>query len=169
MRMTVERSLSIDAPVSRVWEVVGALDEYHSHANTLTETVVVSGEGEGAIRHCVDNSGNGWNEMCTIWDPGRQFGFEVDVSTYPLRYRMLFRAFRGTWRVDPADGGAMVTVRFDADVRQAPGASFLARVFAERVEPELESILESYRTAAEGMGSDTEDRGEEVGEYRQSE
>lgn len=150
MKMTVERSLAIGAPVSRVWEVVAALDEYHSHANTLTETVVVSGEGEGAIRHCVDNSGNSWNETCNIWDPGRRFGFEVDVSTYPLRYRMLFRAFRGTWRVDPADGGAEVTVRFDAEVRRVPRASSLARVFAKSVEPELESILESYRTAAEG-------------------
>lgn len=64
---------------------------------------------------------------------------------------MLFRAFRGTWRVDPADGRATVTVRFDAEVRRAPGASSLARVFAERAEPELESILESYRTAAEGI------------------
>lgn len=24
--------------------------------------LVVSGEGEGAIRHCVDNSGNSWDE-----------------------------------------------------------------------------------------------------------
>jgi len=61
------------------------------------------------------------------------------------------RAFRGIWRVDPIDGGAVVTVRFVASVRRIPGASVLATRLRKRAESELESILESYRVDAEGV------------------
>lgn len=167
--VAIERNLFVAAPVSRVWEVVSAFDEYHKHTATLARTVIVSGEGRGAVRHCVDSSGKDWYETCTSWEREREFGFEVDVSTYPLTYRALFRAFRGTWRVDPIDGGAVVTVRFDAEVRRIPGASTFAARLSERAESELESILESYRVAAEGVdGSDGEDCGKEVGEYGQT-
>lgn len=147
--VAMERSLFVGAPVSRVWEVVSAVDEYHRHTATLARTAVVSGEGKGAVRHCVDSSGRDWYEICTSWEREREFGFEVDVSTYPFTYRALFRAFRGTWRVDPIDGGAVVTVRFDAEVRRIPGASALVAKLRERAESELESILESYRVAVE--------------------
>lgn len=168
--VAVERSLFVAAPISRVWEVVSAADEYHRHTATLARTAIVSGEGEGAVRHCVDVSGREWYETCTTWKQGREFSFEVEVSTYPSTYRALFRAFRGTWRVDPIDGSAVVTVRFDAQVRRIPGASVLAAKLRKRAESELESILESYRVAAEDInGSDGEDCCEEVGEYCQTE
>lgn len=166
----VERSLFVAAPASRVWEVVSAVDDYHRHTATLARTAVVSGEGKGAVRHCVDSSGREWFETCTTWEQGREFGFEVDVSTYPLTYRALFRAFRGTWRVEPVDGGAVVTLRFDAGVRRIPGAFMLAAKLSERAESEIESILESYRVAVNGVeSSDGGDCCKEVGEYCQTE
>lgn len=134
--VAIERSLFVAAPVSRVWEVVSAADEYHRHTATLARTAIVSGQGKGAVRHCVDVSGREWYETCTTWEPGRELGFEVDVSTYPPTYQMLFRAFRGTWRVEPVDGGAVVTVRFDAEVRRIPGASMIAAKLSERAESE---------------------------------
>lgn len=168
--LTLERSRFVRAPASRVWEVVAAADEYHRHTAALARTAIVSGEGRGAVRHCVDVSGREWYETCTTWKQGREFSFEVDVSTYPLIYRTPFRAFRGTWRVDPIDGGAVVTVRFDARVRRIPGASALAAKLSERAESELESILESYRDTAESInGSYREDCCKEVGEQSQAE
>lgn len=157
--VVIERSLFVGAPVSRVWEVVSAVDDYHRHTAMLARTVIVSGEGKGAVRHCVDVAGREWYETCTTWEQGREFGFEVDVSTYPLSYRMLFRAFRGTWRVEPVDGGAVVTVRFDAGVRRIPGASILAAKLSERAESGLESILESYRVAVDSAECSDGDEG----------
>lgn len=157
--VAIERSLFVAAPVSRVWEVVSAVDEYHRHTATLARTVVVSGAGKGAVRHCVDSSGKGWYETCTHWQWEREFGFEVDVTTYPLAYRALFRSFRGEWRVDPIDGGAVVTVRFDADLRRFPGASTLAANLTRRAQSELESILQSYRMAVKGVASSNGEEG----------
>lgn len=150
--MTLERSRVIDAPVSRVWEVISDLDDYHAHTGTLASTKVVSGEGHGAIRWCVDSSGNEWEEACTVWEPGQQYEIEVDVSTYPTRHRTLFKSFRGTWTVEPVEGGTLTSIRFDAGLRRIPGLSTLASRLAERGGSDIEEILESYRRAAEQPG-----------------
>ncbi|HUG07680.1 MAG TPA: hypothetical protein VMP13_02080 [Acidimicrobiia bacterium] len=65
----------------------------------MTETTVISAEGQGAVHRCVDASGSHREETCTIWDPQRRYVMDVDVSTYPARYRTLFRSFTGTWSV----------------------------------------------------------------------
>lgn len=149
MTLAVEGSRTTDAPLTVVWEIISDLDTYHEHTDTLSETTVISGEGQGATRRCVDASGAGWEETCTIWESEKRYVIDVDVSTYPTRYRMLFRTFKGTWNVEPADGGTRVTVRFEAELRRFPGLAKLADRLAERSRSDVEAILDSYaRTAA---------------------
>jgi len=147
--MTLERSRIIDAPLSLVWEIISDLDAYHQHTDTLTETTVISGEGQGATRRCVDASGNDWEETCTIWETEERYAIDVDVSTYPAKYRSLFRAFKGTWSVEPVGGQTLVTIRFEAELRRIPGLAMLVNKLAERSRSDVEAILDSYtRTAA---------------------
>jgi ribosome-associated toxin RatA of RatAB toxin-antitoxin module len=144
MTVTVEASRVIDAPVALVWEIVSDLDSYHRHTDTLTETAVISGDSQGAVRRCVDASGNRWLETCTTWAEERRYVMDVDVSTYPAKYRMLFRTFKGTWSVEPVDDRTRVTIRFEADLRKIPGVARVAGKLAERSRSEIEAILESY-------------------------
>ncbi len=148
MTLTVEGGRVIDAPLSLVWEIVSNLDTYHQHTNTLTETTVISGEGQGATRRCVDASGNSWEETCTIWEPEQRYAVDVDVPTYPAKYRMLFRTFKGTWNVEPAGGQTRVTIRFEAELRRIPGAPMLVDMLAKRSRSDLEAILDSYAQTA---------------------
>lgn len=144
MTLTVETSRVFDAPLPLVWGIASDVGGYHRHTDTLIETTVVSGEGRGAVRRCVDASGNHWEETCTTWIPKRRYVMDVDVSTYPAKYRMLFRSFRGTWSVEPVDGGTRVTIRFEADLRRVPGMAKVAERLAKRSASEIDAILDSY-------------------------
>ena len=147
--MALERSRIIDAPLSRVWEVISDLDGYYEHTDTLSNTTVISGQGRGARRRCVDASSNDWEETCTIWEPEQRYVIDVDVSTYPTRHRSLFRSFQGTWGVEPVDGKTRVTIRFDAQLRRIPGLARLVAKLAKRSGADVESILDSYARTAE--------------------
>lgn len=142
--LTLERSRIIDAPVADVWAIVSDLDGYHRHAATLADTTVLSGTGMGARRQCIDTDGNIWKETCTLWVPEQRYTVDVDVTTYPAKYRVLFRRFTGTWSVAPEGGGTLVTIRFEAELRRFPGLPTLARLLARRSESDIDAILDSY-------------------------
>ncbi|MFP3914175.1 MAG: SRPBCC family protein [Actinomycetota bacterium] len=146
--LVVAAERTIDAPVSVLWEIVADLDGYHRHVEALAETAVVEGAGRGAIRRCVDASGAAWSETCTVWEPERCYVIEVDVATYPLKYRSLFRSFRGTWNLEPAGRGTRVSLSFDIELRRVPGASSLLRRLTRRARADLEAILASYAVTA---------------------
>lgn len=138
----------IDAPVSLVWEIVADLDAYHRHVGSLAESTVVEGAGEGAQRRCVDTAGSTWTETCTVWDPERRYVIEVDVSSYPLKYRGLFRAFKGTWVLEPNGQGAQLNLTFDIELRRVPGLSALTGRLGRRARSDVEDIATSYAAAA---------------------
>lgn len=151
MTLAVKSSRTIDAPLFVVWKIISDLNTYHQHTDTLSKTIVISGEGRGATRRCVDASGSSWEETCTIWEPEQRYVVEVDVSTYPTKYRMLFRSFKGTWTVEPADGGTRVTIRFEAELRRIPGAARLVHTLVERSRSDVEAILDSYAQTAAAL------------------
>ena len=148
-RVILQRARIIQAPLPHVWHIIADLDGYHRHTETLAETTVISGAGQGARRRCVDSSARDWQETCTVWQPDDRYVMDVDVSTYPAMYRAMFRTFTGTWSVARVDGGTRVTVRFDAQLRRIPGLPTLVRRHADRGEADLEAILDSYQHTAE--------------------
>ena len=146
--VTIERSKLIDATPERAWEIIADMDAYHGHVKGLQATDVVSGTGLGAVRHCTDTSGGDWYETCDVWEPGSHYSVEVDVSTYPLKYRALFSAFRGTWSVNPEDGKTRIGMRFDATLRKVPGVGKLVDRLVEQSSADLDATLDSYEAAA---------------------
>ncbi|HEX6197279.1 MAG TPA: SRPBCC family protein [Jiangellaceae bacterium] len=151
--LTFQRSLIIAAPVADVWATVSDLDGYAGHTSSLAETTVTSGAGAGARRRCVDATGKAWEETCAAWSPEQEYTIEVDVSTYPAKYRALFRSFTGTWSTTPVDEGTRVTIRFEAVLRRFPGRFILARALTRRSESEIDTILNSYNDAVGAHGA----------------
>ena len=100
----------IDAPRAEAWEVLSDLDSWGAHAPNLSRTEVIEGgAAEGAVRRCYKNSGKGWSETCTLWQPGRRYVMEVDTSDYPYPMDLM----RGTFSVDDEGRGSRVALRFD--------------------------------------------------------
>ncbi|MEQ9426369.1 MAG: SRPBCC family protein [Cyclobacteriaceae bacterium] len=92
-------SRTINAPEHVVWAVISDVGNYHRYATGLSGSTIISGEGEGLIRSCSDESGS-WKETCTSWNEGRSYSFDVDVgSGYPYP----FKKFAGTWSLSKLD------------------------------------------------------------------
>lgn len=147
--MTLEVERRTDLPPDAVWPVIADMDGYADHVSSLAETTVVAGREQGARRRCVDTRGRDWQETCVVWEEGRRYVVDVDVSTYPADLRAVFRSFRGTWEVEPAaDGGSTVRIRFDGDVRGGRLGAGIVRRLAASARRDLDQTLDSYIRAA---------------------
>lgn len=152
--MTLEVARDSDLPVEAIWPIVADLDGYAAHVPTLSSTRVIDGARDGARRRCVDARGRDWEETCVLWEQGRRYTVEVDVSTYPPDLRAVFRSFRGTWDVVPRpDGGSTIRIRFDGDVRGGRAGAALVKRMAARATRDLEATLDSYERTARDRGS----------------
>ena len=136
VRVEHERDVAGDA-----WSVVADLDGYHRHVPGLVRSDIVSGAGVGAVRECEDTAGGTWRETVTEWVPGRRVRVDVDVATYPSRFRALFHGFTGEWWTD--DG--RVGIRFTATMRN--GMGWMASQVEDHLDRDLPGILESYESA----------------------
>jgi hypothetical protein len=139
---TFEIDRYIAAPRAHTWEVLSDLDAWADHAPNLSKTEVVDGAAEGAVRRCYNNSGKGWSETCTLWQPGRRYVMEVDTSDYPYPMTLM----RGTFSVDDEFPGSRVTLRFDYQFKGGPlgpVAGVLARPMFARTCKRLLSSIEA--------------------------
>jgi hypothetical protein len=153
--MAVERTRVVAADAEAAWAVVSDMGGYANHVNGLAETSMVEGAELGSVRRCVDTSGADWQETCVAWLPGSRFTVEVDVASYPLKFRTLFSAFRGTWWLDELEGETVVGIRFEAELRRV--ATTMRRQIEQRIEHDLDDILSSYDTAITGRVGGTLD------------
>ena len=145
---TFQLERHIDAPRAQAWEVLSDLDGWGAHAPNLSRTEVIEGAAEGAVRRCYNNSGKGWTETCTLWQPGRRYVMEVDTSDYPYPMSVM----RGTFSVDDDGPGSRVKLRFDYQFKYGPlgrVAGLLARpMFSRTCKQLLASIEADARSVA---------------------
>lgn len=106
---TLEMKRIVHAPISVVWEVISDHALFGQVAPNLSQVHVLAGHGEGMSRRCTSNGGDSWEESCVLWNPGRQYSFEVTNRSerYPLKQ------MRGTFGCAPASDGVEITIRFD--------------------------------------------------------
>jgi ribosome-associated toxin RatA of RatAB toxin-antitoxin module len=137
----------VQAPADLVWAVVVDLAGYAQLAPGLSHVEILDGDQEGLRRRCYDDRGRGWNETCTLWDPGHRFQMRVDTASYPLPLRQLLRSFQGTWTVDPLPKGTRITVRFDAEPRLGLLGRLAVGVMGRKAHRDLTQLLDNYEHA----------------------
>jgi ketosteroid isomerase-like protein len=70
----------VQARPDLVWAVVADVALYAQLATGLSHVEILEGDGQGLRRRCYDTRGRGWNETCTVWEPGRRFQMRVDTA-----------------------------------------------------------------------------------------
>jgi len=134
----------IDAPRADVWAVLSDLNGWAAHAPNLSKTKVIAGSHQGAVRRCYNNAGKGWNETCTLWQPGRRYVMEVDTSDYPYPLSVM----RGTFDVDDAGNGSIIRLRFDYKVKGGPAGRVLGLLLRPVFARTCKGLLDSLEQAA---------------------
>jgi ribosome-associated toxin RatA of RatAB toxin-antitoxin module len=137
----------IQAPADVAWKVVADLAGYAQIAPGLSHVEILQGDREGLRRRCYDQRGRGWNETCTLWEPGRRYRMQVDTASYPFPLRQLLRAFQGTWSVNPVPEGTRITVRFDAQPRLGLLSRLAIRAMGGKADRDLAQLLDNYEHA----------------------
>ncbi|MDH5423268.1 MAG: SRPBCC family protein [Acidimicrobiia bacterium] len=139
---TIETSRVVDAPMEEVWPVVSDAGGYHAVVDSLEHTEIISGQGHGMVRHCVDTKGREWNETCTMWNENTSFRMTVDLGSYPASFRAIFKRVEGTWSVTPTEAGTLITLRFDGETKLGPlGSIAVAAMGRDAV---LTGIMDGY-------------------------
>jgi uncharacterized protein YndB with AHSA1/START domain len=141
IELRVERL--IDAPANQVWQAIADAGGYARFAPGIASTTIVAGDGEGMVRVCSDGRGGTWSETCTLWEEGRRYRMDVDVSSYPAYYRLLLHDFAQTWTIEPAAGGTHVRLVFTGAVKLGVIGRAAARLLGNR--RRLEAILNNYQ------------------------
>ena len=137
----------VQAPADLVWAVVADVAGYAQLAPGLSHVEILQGDREGLRRRCYGHRGRGWNETCTLWEPGRRYRMQVDTTSYPFPLRQLLRAFEGTWSVDPVPEGTHITVQFDARPRLGLLGRLALRAMGGKADRNLAQLLDSYEHA----------------------
>jgi ribosome-associated toxin RatA of RatAB toxin-antitoxin module len=137
----------VQAPADLVWAVVADVAGYAQIAPGLSHVEILHGDQEGLRRRCYDHRGRGWNETCTLWEPGRRYRMQVDTASYPFPLRQLLRAFQGTWSVDPVPEGTRITVGFDAQPRLGLLGRLALRAMGGKADRDLAQLLNNYEHA----------------------
>ena len=137
----------VQAPADLVWAVVADLAGYAQIAPGLSHVEILQGDQEGLRRRCYDHRGRGWNEVCTVWDPGHRYRMQVDTASYPFPLRQLLRTFQGTWSVDPVPEGTRIAVQFDAEPRLGLLGRFALRAMGGKADRDLAQLLNNYEHA----------------------
>jgi len=110
--VTMTAAEEADTTIAQAWSRVA---DAAGHADAAPGLAHVATDGEvadGMVRTCTDDAGRQWSETCTLVAPGLSYRMDVDVSTYPLRYRAVLHDFGMTWRVSPTDRGARLQLTF---------------------------------------------------------
>jgi len=87
-------SRTFPAPLTKVWELVSDVGNYHQVAPNIDSSQIVSGEKEGMVRTC-SHGNEKWTETCVLWEEQQQYAFLVNTGAadypYPLKH------LKGTW------------------------------------------------------------------------
>jgi ribosome-associated toxin RatA of RatAB toxin-antitoxin module len=140
---TFEATRVVAAPRARVWDVISDVAGLAEHAPNLSASEVVAGDRKGMIRRCYNRAGEGWSEICTLWEPGHRYTMEVDTSDYP--YPLL--AMRGTWAVEDDPGGARIRLRYDYRPKYGLAGRVLALLLRPLFASACRQMLDSYEAA----------------------
>jgi len=102
--MKLSAAICVDAPVSKVWEVLSQLDAIHLWSSAIHRSYCEPGHSRGvdAVRVCELGGHVTVKETIIAWDEGRSF-------TYVGRGLPLIKCAANTWRVEDYGPQTLVT------------------------------------------------------------
>ena len=139
----------VQAPIGEVWEIIADVGNYENVTGPGIHRVdILQGSGQGMVRECADSEGNSWEELCTLWEPGHQFKFEVNTNREDYTYP--FKKLSGLWQVD-ALGPTTTRITMDFSYQfKSPFVSGLFLPFAmSRAREDSEYIMDNWQRMAE--------------------
>lgn len=141
----------VQAPVNQVWKIISDVGNYEQVTGPgINRVDIIEGTGQGMIRECADPEGNSWEELCTIWEPGHQFKFEVNTNRED--YTHPFKELSGLWQVD-ALGPTTTRITMDFTYQfKNPFVSGLFLPFAmNKARKDTEFIMDNWQRMAEQL------------------
>jgi hypothetical protein len=168
----VRSSVDVAAAPDRVWRHVIAFDPIPEPADLLfragiayPRSAVITGEGIGAIRHCIFSTG-AFVEPITAWEPEKRLAFDVVSQPPALRELTLYRnvspphldgylrARRGEFRlVSMADGRTRLegSTWYELDIAPAAYWQLFSDYLIQRIH---RRVLEHIKREVEGLAID---------------
>ncbi len=129
----------------QLWPVMIDHELYAKLALNLKAAEGLGPDGLGFERACTDTIGRTWSETCTLWDPGRRFDVNVDISDYPYPLQLV----QGSWQVEPAAASGS-TIGMTFAIQPEPG--LIGRLFVPAMhlffKPILRRITKGWQRAA---------------------
>ena len=98
----LEFTRSSSSSMVELWPIMTDHSLYGELALNLKAVQSITPDGPGFERACTDSLGRTWSETCTLWEGGRRFDIDVDISDYPYPLQVV----QGSWRVDPGQQSA---------------------------------------------------------------
>lgn len=129
----------------QLWPVMTDHELYAKLALNLKAAKGLSPNGPGFQRTCTDTIGRTWSETCTLWDPGRRFDVNINISDYPYPLQLV----QGSWQVEPAaSSGSTIGMTFAIQ----PNPGLAGRLFVPTMhlffKPILRRITKGWQRAA---------------------
>lgn len=137
---TVERAGVIDAPLDRVWDVLGDFGAIASWAPNVDHSCLLteSSDGVGVVRR-IQTGRASLREAVETWEPSVSLSYRI-IGLPPV-----VRSVTNTWRlvgsVDSTLGRTRVTLTSDIDCGAWPPQQMIARVVGRRLAAASEQMI----------------------------
>ncbi len=146
---TVARQIEIDAPIERVWAVLGDFGAVYKWNPTVTHSSLIAGEGTGvgAERSCTVAGFGDITERAIAWEEGKSM--TVEISGAPM-----LKSAKGTLELEAHGDGTRVTMHVDYQTSMGPigalmGATIMKRKFGQTVDQALAGLRHHVLTGEE--------------------
>ena len=144
---TMERV--VNAPKDQVWDIVSDVGNYHVvTAPNISKVEILEGSGLGMVRECSAPSGHSWEEICTLWEPGEAFAFEVNTQTedYPFPLKSL----SGLWKLEElGPNKTRILLDFTYEFKNAFLSGYFLSLGTEQATQDTKYLLDNWQAMAE--------------------
>ena len=134
---------TIPAPADDVWPVLSDVGGYARYAPNIDYSKIVTGSNHGMVRECGNRDGR-WTEVCSLWDPGQRYAFEV--QTHAEDYPYPFRLLKGMWSVRPVSNNeSQIEMIFHYEFRNRMLAVFVEPFMRHQFSRTCEELLDNWQ------------------------
>jgi ribosome-associated toxin RatA of RatAB toxin-antitoxin module len=139
----------VEAPSDQVWDIISDVGNYeHVTGPGIQRVDVLSGSGLGMIREGADPEGIAWEEVCTLWEPGKRFKFEVNTQKDDYAYP--FNSLSGDWQVvELGPTTSRIEMDFAFEFKNPFISGFFLPFAMKEAVKDTEYILDNWQRMAE--------------------